>query len=159
MKFSDIQPGRYPCRITDWALSEVPKLDNALKVTIQLDIRVAGFSETITGWWEGLLKKKDGSINEKTLKTLMSAGFHSTDIYSLTTDGDALDTQKEMEVTTIKDDQGRTRAEWLNSLGSGTLAKVPVTKKKDIIIEGALAMAIKQKKDKKSTKQEDDLGF
>lgn len=149
MTFKELQPGRYPCRITDWSLSEVASLNGALQVTVQLDINVPNYDQPCIGWWSGLIKKKDGTINEKTLKALLSAGFCSTDIYTLQTVGDALDTQKAMEVTIIKDDKGITRADWLNSAGGGALKKEPVTRKKDLVIEGALAQALKTKTSKK----------
>lgn len=165
MKFSEIQPGRYNCKIVDWTLTEEAALDNALKVKIQLDINVD--NESVTGWYDGLIKKKDGSINEKTLKALLSSGFHSTNIYTLSTAGDALDTQKNMEVTIVKTDKGITKAEWLNSAGesSGQLEKRPLQQKKDLIIEGALAQALKIKQDKKKVKNyapgssDDELNF
>lgn len=153
MKFQDLVPGRYPCRITDWTLSEVEQLNNELKVTIQVSMTVG--TESVTGWWEGLVKKKDGKINEKTLKTLLSAGFNSTDIYTLATNGDALDTQKQLEATIIKDDKGRTKIEWLNSESRGALPKKDIKKKKDLVIEGALALALKNKKNKTVEKDEE----
>lgn len=163
MTFKELQPGRYNCRVTDWALTEVETFNNALKVTIQLAIDVNG--ESVSGWWDGLVKKKDGSINEKTLETLLSAGFLSSDIYTLNSDPQALDTTKAMEVTIGKDDKGRTTAEWLNSAGRSGLKKVELVKKKDLVIEAALNKAIKEKGAKKKIKNhapgavDEELGF
>lgn len=160
MKFQDVPAGRYPCRITDWSLTEVPQLDNALKVTIQVSMEVSGSAELIVGWWDGLAKKKDGTINEKTLKTLLSSGFKSTDIYSLATDGSSLDTTKKMEATVVKDDKGRTKIEWLNSEAGGALPKTTLKKKKDLVIEAALGKALKDKKAKKGDVDDgDELPF
>lgn len=158
MTFKDLPPGRYPCRIVDWGLTEVKQLDNALKVTIELAITTAT-DGIVTGYWDGLMTKKDGTINEKTMKTILSAGFGQTDIYTLNSDLTALDTQKEMEVTIGKDDKGRTKAEWLNSAGGGGVKKEALPKKKNLVIEGALAQALKTKKSKKKESDDGELNF
>lgn len=158
MKFQDLNPGRYPCRITDWTLSEVDKLGGALKLTIQLSLEIPD-SEPVIGRWEGFLKRKDGGVNENTIKTLDACGFKSTDIYTLATDGDALDTQKMMEATVEKDEKGYTKIKWLNSGSRSALPKKPIAKKKDLAIEAALAKALKDKKPKKSKDADDDLSF
>ncbi len=154
MKFQELKPGRYKCRMTDWALSEVEKVNNALAVTIRLSIRVPDQSDEVVGWWSGFVKTKDGRMNEKTLKTLLSGGFNSTDIYSLNNDPSALDTTKEMEVTLVTGDDGKIKAEWLNS--GGPQLKKTALKKKDLMIEGALASALKGKQEKKKAASTDD---
>ncbi len=148
MMFKDIPAGRYKCRITDWALEEVEKFDNALAVKIQLDIMMPGEpSSPVVGWWSSFLKTKEGKANEKAIKTLVSCGFSSHDIYSLQTSGNALDVNKEMEVTISKDDQGRSKADWLNS-GERGLKKQLVTKRKDLALEAAFNQALGAKKAK-----------
>lgn len=152
MTFKDMPPGRYDCRITDWALEQVAQLNNALKVIIQLAITVPSETGTIAGRWEGLVETKDGKPNQKTIKTLLSGGFASDDIYTLGTSGSALDTQKPMEATVIKNEKGYTTVEWLNSAGGSGLQKGKVTGRTSPALKAALASALKEKGIKKSVK-------
>lgn len=169
MTFKELTPGRYDCRITDWTLEQVAQLDNALKVIIQLSITVPD-QEPVTGRWDGLLETKDGKPNKKTIKTLLSSGFRSDDIYTLATDGAALDTQKAMEATIIKNDKGFTTVEWLNSAGEGSgLKKEKISGRTSPALKSALALALKEKGEKKKVKNHapgathdpdvDDVGF
>lgn len=167
MTFKELQPGRYDCRITDWTLEQVEKLNNVLKVIIQLSIAVPNQDEPVTGRWEGLLETKEGKPNQKTIKTLLSGGFVSDDIFTLGTNASALDTQKPMEATIIKNEKGYTTVEWLNSQGSGSLKKTKVAGRTSPALRSALAIALKEKGIKKAVKNhapgaksaEEELGF
>lgn len=148
MTFKELPNGRYPCRITDWALEEVEKLNNAQVVKIVLDIKYQ--DQSIEGRWSGFVNTKDGKPNQNTVKTLLSSGFLSDDVRTLNTAGDALDTAKEMEITIEKDDKGNPVAKWLNSAGGGSgLKKAPITSGKNLAFAGALSAALKLKKEKK----------
>lgn len=168
MTFKDMPAGRYDCRITDWTLEQVEKLGGALKVVIQLAIVIPDDDKTVTGRWEGLVETKEGKPNKKTIKTLLSAGFSSDDIFTLGTNGAALDTQKAMEATIIKNEKGYTTVEWLNSAGGSSLPKGKVTGRTSPALKSALASALKEKGIKKAVKNHapgatsadvDELGF
>lgn len=167
MTFKDMPPGRYECRIVDWTLEQVERLAGALKVIIQLAIDVPGQDEVVTGRWEGLVETKDGKPNKKTIKTLLSGGFNSDDIYTLGTNPAALDTQKAMEATIIKNEKGYTTVEWLNSAGGSGLQKGKITGRTSPALKSALALALKDKGVKKAVKNhapgaksaEEELGF
>lgn len=167
MTWKDLPPGRYACRITDWTLEQVEQLGGALRVVIQLAINYLPTDEVITGRWDGLVETKDGKPNQKTIKTLLSSGFASDDIFTLATNSGALDTQKAMEVTLIKNEKGYTTAEWLNSAGGGGLKKEKITGRTSPALKSALAVALKEKGIKKAVKNhapeaksaEEELGF
>lgn len=167
MTFKELQPGRYDCRITDWTLEQIEKLGGALKVIIQIAIVTLEGDGTVTGRWEGLLETKDKKPNQKTIKTLLSAGFNSDDIFTLGTNASALDTQKPMEATIVKNEKGYTTVEWLNSQGSGSLKKTKVAGRTSPALRSALASALKEKGIKKAVKNhapgaksaEEELGF
>lgn len=150
MKFSELPVGRYPAQIVDWSLQEVEKLNNQIKVVIKVAIT---HDSNVVEWnYDGFLETKEGTPNKKTIKTLLSSGFKSDDIMTLTTNASALDTQKPMEVTISKNDKGHNYIEWLNSAGGKALDKKPIKRKVSGQIKTALGAALREKGVKKEVK-------
>lgn len=141
MTFKDLPQGLYTAKLTDWTLEEIPALDNKLKAVIELDIISPAQATPIKARYEGLLEKKDGTPNMKTLKTLVNCGYRGANIYDLAINGDALDKARDYEATVIKDEKGYTRIEWINlpgEMGSG-LIKKKITRKANPALNKALA--------------------
>lgn len=150
MSLKDVESGRYSARVIDWDVIEVEKLDGKLQLAIKFgfepeDDRV----EEI--WWKGFFQKKDGEPSKKTLETLMTCGFKYkkfADIGKV----DALDTEKELEVTIEKNENDYHEVQWVNEPGAsavaGALGKEEGAKKLaglDSVLGGELAKLRQEK--------------
>jgi len=120
MSLKDIEPGRYSANVIDWDVVEVTQLDGKLQLAIKFafypdDDRI----EEI--WWKGFFQKKDGEPSKKTLETLVTCGFKYKKFADIGK-ADALNTEKELEITVEKNDQGYHEVEWVNEPGAGAVA-------------------------------------
>lgn len=125
MSYDNLKPGVYLGRIVDWGVQEVAT-SKTLKAVIKFSFKDAdGGQKNIT--WDGFFLKKDGSPNEKTVKTLQTCGFIGKAVSDLTA-ATALDTTKELSLDIIKDGE-YWRVEWVNDPSQGMANKVTDVKK------------------------------
>jgi hypothetical protein len=143
MAYENLVPGTYKARVVDWTLQEVEAV-NQLKAVIKFSFEANGTYHTMN--WDGFFVKKDGAVNEKTVKSLKACGFNKKSVAGLL-DPDALDTQKDVFVTVAKDGQ-YWRVEWVND-GSMELKKPDVKKVKGYDlrkVDSVLALAFTAEK-------------
>lgn len=134
MTFKELPAGQYSAQLVDYGLQEVEKLQT-YKASFQFDIKVN--TDFVRGYFEQLLFKKDGTPNQKLLKTLVTMDF-TGDSFEDLTKADVLNTTKEYLVTVIKDGE-YTKIDWVNLPGSGAMRKVTEVKKmKGMNIKSAL---------------------
>jgi|GEM_PF-4371079 len=115
----NLEPGRYKAFIKDYGITEVESL-GALKAFIQMDIEHEG--AFYNGTFDCFCLKKDGTPNQKLIKTLITCGFSGENVGDLVNQG-ALDMQKEYEVTVILDGEYK-RIEWINDPAFSMISKV-----------------------------------
>lgn len=120
MSYADLTPGEYKAKLVDWGLVVVEKI-NQLKAVIKFELSTG---DQVT--WDGFFLKKDGTVNEKTVKTLRTCGFNKKTVEELS-EADALDTKKELSVVLVKENEFF-RVEWVND-GSREMQKVTDVKK------------------------------
>lgn len=97
-------------KITAYGLEEVEKLDGAVKVSIQFDGKY---------WFDGFVLKSDGTPNKKTMETLVTCGFKSTDLGQLMKGigSGVLNESKDYDITIVTKtygDKDIEKVEWVN---------------------------------------------
>jgi hypothetical protein len=97
-------------KITAYGLEEVEKLNGAVKVSIQFDGKY---------WFDGFVLKQDGTPNKKTMETLVTCGFKSTDLVELMKGfgSGVLNESKDFHITTVTETYGDKefeKVEWVN---------------------------------------------
>lgn len=105
-----VEAGSYQGRVVDWGLQEVPSLK-----TMRVKIKFTTTSGDV--YFDGLLTKKDGTPNQKTVDTLLTCGFSGKATTELAS-ASALNTQKPLNLTVVvektADGKEYSKVEWVN---------------------------------------------
>lgn len=128
MSYENLTPGKYLGRIMDWQMEMVEKL-KVPKVRIKFTFETPSGSCSMS--WDGLVLKKDGTPNKKTIDTLRVCGFKSNKIQDLNEVATALDTSKQLELDIEKEGE-YWKVQWVNEPG-GTTAMDKVSAKQTLM--------------------------
>lgn len=128
MSYNDLEQGNYEAHLTDWSMKMAEKI-NQPTVVLLFEFQHQGKKHSMR--FESFVFKRDGEINKKTMDTLATCGFKSSNIRDLvdnpTTTG-ALNTQQKYNIDIIKGENGFWKIEWVNLPGGKAMDKVAAKK-------------------------------
>lgn len=148
MGLKELEPGRYKATVASWGIKEVEKLGELLAV-IEFKLETGD-----SVYYESFFKRRDGEPNKHTLQTIQVCGFSGKTLDSFV-DDDALDKERELQITLERDEGGFIKVKWVNEPGDGARelmdSGVAAKKLKGLKLDGVL-MKIKADGPKAKTK-------
>lgn len=116
MSLKDLEPGNYRANPVRWGFVEKKTKEGESFFMAAVVFNLLDVNEEIT-WEEFIIAKSTGELNAKLMKGLKACAFKADDIASLT-DEDALDSEKEVELT-IEREGNFLKVKWVNEPGQG----------------------------------------
>lgn len=125
MSYNDLEQGTYEAQLIDWSMKMAEKINQP---TVVLAFSFEHQGKKYSMRFESFLFKRDGDINKKTMDTLSTCGFKSSNIEDLMSKPNALETQRKYTIDVIKDENGYWKIEWVNLPGGKAMDKVAAKK-------------------------------
>lgn len=139
--------------ILNYGIELVEQLDNMPKIVVNFEFSEKDDNIKYNSMkWDGFFVKRDGSLNEKTMKALVEMGFTGEDPIVLA-EGTGLDIEHEYFIEVEINDKGYPQIQWINRKEGGGVQEIKkaasgVLEKKlaDLKIKGAFRKYIQDKK-------------